>query len=164
MFIVFSHTAFFFWCSEIVFLKYSYSQPTFDEHVLISGFSVATGKMSQPNFFVLGAPGFSNKNGNIGAVSPKIKIDPALTFVKMCPRYKKIPNIKKDQKIICIIFYLFRSKWKFNCFDLGFILIPCFLFFQFSVFVFGALSQIKQIEGKQVYVFNILEFKIKTDM
>lgn len=51
------------------------------------GFSVATGKMSQPNFFVLGAPGFSNKNGNIGA---------------------------------------------------------------FSVFVFGALSQIKQIEGKQV--------------
>eukprot|EP00105_Crassostrea_gigas_P033434 XP_011456818.1 PREDICTED: integrin alpha-8 [Crassostrea gigas] len=51
------------------------------------GFSVATGKMSQPSFFVLGAPGFSNKNGNIGA---------------------------------------------------------------FSVFVFGALSQIKQIEGKQV--------------
>lgn len=52
------------------------------------GFSVATGKLSQsPNFFVLGAPGFGNKNGNIGA---------------------------------------------------------------FSVFVFGALSQIKQIEGKQV--------------
>lgn len=52
------------------------------------GFSVATGKLSQsPKFFVLGAPGFGNKNGNIGA---------------------------------------------------------------FSVFVFGALSQIKQIEGKQV--------------
>lgn len=57
--------------------KDSYSQPTFDHHVSISGFSVATGKLSQsPNFFVLGAPGFGNKNGNIGAVSPKIKIDP----------------------------------------------------------------------------------------
>lgn len=94
----FSYGVFFFWCSEIVFLKYSYSQSTFDEHVLISGFSVATGKMSQPNFFVLGAPGFSNKNGNIGAVSPKIKIDPALTFVKMCPRYKKNTKYKKRSK------------------------------------------------------------------
>lgn len=33
------------------------------------GFTVATGKLSSEHYIVLGAPGFSNKNGNIGAFS-----------------------------------------------------------------------------------------------
>lgn len=33
------------------------------------GYSVATGKLSLPTYIVLGAPGFGNKNGNIGAFS-----------------------------------------------------------------------------------------------
>lgn len=45
---------------------------------------------------MLGVLGFSNKNGNIGVVSFKIMIDFVLMFVKMCLRYKKILNIKKD--------------------------------------------------------------------
>lgn len=55
--------------SEIIFLKSSYCKPTSIPHVLILGYSVATGKLSLPTYIVLGAPGFGNKNGNIGAVS-----------------------------------------------------------------------------------------------
>lgn len=46
---------------------------------------------------MLGVLGFGNKNGNIGVVSFKIKIDFVLMFVKMCLRYKK--NIKYKKRL-----------------------------------------------------------------
>lgn len=57
---------------------------------------------------MLGVLGFSNKNGNIGVVSFKIKIDFVLMFVKMCLRYKKNIKYKKKLKNYLYNFLFFK--------------------------------------------------------